>query len=930
MKKRALRKTIFNLIQNFMAAFICLLIGMVLFHSYFSIQTMEGKKTYKLTALGSETVFEDSKLFNEIFRGAVKDVTRLVMIKEQLETGGEFDPHKKIDVNKFAAKRGGGNDLSSKIIFELEDLIKWGKTGVEYISQPMSTSQFVNYFGSATAAENFALDKDGQLYFAGFMNPKESTSVFTSVADKGRENLTEVEKIILEDYSTEQLEDMALSYIMQQNMDEINISKEDYMETVHVKLLNFRYKTVDGHSLMGLGVSWNEVIKAQRNIALTVEKLTESYQQYQSCHELYEEDAGNLKYAVRMMTNDGIKTYTNVPYLYAIDDEDITEYFSEFKRYMVYYPDSLVFMGNSDLTENDVYDFMMESDYAYPETTHIWIGVDTEYPIVDEMFYAANDSFKKIVPNIDKIIGACSVALLIWLVLTFYLTYTTGAVYHETDEPEYYLLGFDRFPIELWITASGFFVYGLRSTFLLLQEVVKDAQHMSIEQNIGDKELLVHYGYFFLFGFMASLCFSILWFSLARRVKCNNLWQDSLLRWIFVGLRRFSGFVLHHTNMVFNTIIPYLVFLLANLVGLFFVDRMNPAMMIKVAVLAGILIFDLIVGLMLFRKNAEQNDIVDGIRRIRDGEVEYKLEAEKLHGANKEMADAVNNIGEGIRNAVRTSVKDEQMKTDLITNVSHDIKTPLTSIINYVDLLKRLHIEDEPAKGYIEVLDAKAQRLKQLTDDLVEVSKISSGNIELNMEKINLTELLNQGIGEFSEKLEEKQLNTIFQSFSGEAYIYADSRRMWRVFENLFNNICKYAMEGTRVYVNLVKENDLLVVSIKNISKSAMNINADELTERFIRGDSSRSTEGSGLGLSIAKNLIQAQGGNFILDLDGDLFKVILEFKEYLEEEKDEDEEYDNENEIDAELDQEFDSELDQELDVTTDSEENPEMGNER
>ena len=418
---------------------------------------------------------------------------------------------------------------------------------------------------------------------------------------------------------------------------------------------------------------------------------------------------------------------------------------------------------------------------------------------------------------------------------------------------------------------------------------------MSIEKNIGEMELLPYYAYFFLFGFLASLVFTILWCSLARRVKCNNLWQDSILRWTFLSFNGMGRFIAKHTNMVFSTLLPYLVFILVNLVGLFFVDRMNPSVLIKIAVVLGMIIFDMAVGLMMFRKNAEQNDIVDGIRRIREGEVDYKLNAEKLHGANKEMADAVNNIGEGIRNAVRTSVKDEQMKTDLITNVSHDIKTPLTSIINYVDLLKRLHIKDEPAKSYIEVLDGKAQRLKQLTDDLVEVSKISSGNIELNMEKINLTELLNQSIGEFSEKLEEKQLNTIFNSYSKDAFIYADSRRMWRVIENLFNNICKYAMEGTRVYVDLTKENDMLSVSIKNISKSAMNINADELTERFIRGDSSRSTEGSGLGLSIAKNLTQAQGGNFILNLDGDLFKVVLEFKEYIDEEFEENEEEEEE-----------------------------------
>ena len=203
-----------------------------------------------------------------------------------------------------------------------------------------------------------------------------------------------------------------------------------------------------------------------------------------------------------------------------------------------------------------------------------------------------------------------------------------------------------------------------------------------------------------------------------------------------------------------------------------------------------------------------------------------------------------------------------------------------------MDLLKRLKIEEEPAKGYIAILDGKAQRLKQLTDDLVEASKISSGNIELNREKLNLTELLNQSIGEFSEKLEEKKLQVVFEKDDQPAYIYADSRRMWRVVENLFNNICKYALEGTRVYIDMETENGRVEASVKNISKQQMNIRPDELTERFIRGDSSRSTEGSGLGLSIAKSLVQVQGGSFEIMLDGDLFKIVIGFPEYVEETK--------------------------------------------
>ena len=180
-------------------------------------------------------------------------------------------------------------------------------------------------------------------------------------------------------------------------------------------------------------------------------------------------------------------------------------------------------------------------------------------------------------------------------------------------------------------------------------------------------------------------------------------------------------------------------------------------------------------------------------------------------------------------------------------------------------------------------MDSKAQRLKQLTDDLVEASRISSGSIVLEKEKLNLTELLNQGIGEFSEKLEECGLQVIFEEDDTAAYIYADSRRMWRVVENLFNNICKYALEGTRVYIDMVKVEANIQVSIKNISRQQMSVRPEDLAERFIRGDSSRTTEGSGLGLSIAKSLVQVHGGSFEIHMDGDLFKVVISFPEYSE-----------------------------------------------
>jgi signal transduction histidine kinase len=218
------------------------------------------------------------------------------------------------------------------------------------------------------------------------------------------------------------------------------------------------------------------------------------------------------------------------------------------------------------------------------------------------------------------------------------------------------------------------------------------------------------------------------------------------------------------------------------------------------------------------------------------------------------------------------------MKTDLITNVSHDIKTPLTSIINYVELLKRENINDEKIQGYLKILEEKAQRLKILTEDVIEASKVSSGTISFEKTNINLVEMLNQAEGEFKERFEEKGLTLISNIPDEPIVIHVDGKRMWRVIENIFNNVEKYAMPGSRVYGDLSREKQTIVYSLKNISQQPLNITAEELTERFIRGDVSRSTEGSGLGLSIAKSLTQLQGGEFRLYLDGDLFKVIIEF----------------------------------------------------
>ena len=271
-------------------------------------------------------------------------------------------------------------------------------------------------------------------------------------------------------------------------------------------------------------------------------------------------------------------------------------------------------------------------------------------------------------------------------------------------------------------------------------------------------------------------------------------------------------------------------------------------------------------------------NIKNTVKKIYEGDTKVRLQEDEYTGVLKELCIYVNDIAGGFTNAIDKSLKSERMKTELITNVSHDIKTPLTSIINYVDLLKKEDIQNEKAKEYLDILEQKSQRLKRLTEDLIEASKASSGNIKLDMKKINVNELIKQISGEFEDKFKNKNLDLNIEMPKEDVFILADSRYLYRVMENMYTNIEKYAMENSRVYVDLLEENKKVKIEIKNISKEKLNISANELMERFVRGESSRNTEGSGLGLSIAQSLTKLQKGEFGIYLDGDLFKVIISF----------------------------------------------------
>ena len=265
-----------------------------------------------------------------------------------------------------------------------------------------------------------------------------------------------------------------------------------------------------------------------------------------------------------------------------------------------------------------------------------------------------------------------------------------------------------------------------------------------------------------------------------------------------------------------------------------------------------------------------------GTKTIAKGDLEYQIDTRRMPYDLRLQAEDLNNISAGLSSAVDEKMRSERFKAELITNVSHDLKTPLTSIINYVNLLKSTEQTDPKAVEYIEVLDRKSQRLKKLTEDLVEASKASTGVLAVTREKIGMSQLIDQALGEWEERLEQQRLTLVTALPEGETWVYADGRHLWRVLDNLLSNCAKYAMEGTRVYLDLERGKGQVVLSVKNISREPLNVPADRLMERFVRGEESRSTEGSGLGLSIARSLTELQGGTFGLAVDGDLFKAIV------------------------------------------------------
>ncbi len=503
------------------------------------------------------------------------------------------------------------------------------------------------------------------------------------------------------------------------------------------------------------------------------------------------------------------------------------------------------------------------------------IGMTTTYsvyaieygmnPIVSKMdsYYMANQLYSFSVAYRYELIVATAIVALLWVASLIFLCCAAG---HKKGEEGIVPNVQDKLPFDLYLVIYVGVAACICAVFAAL------GYRVNLSQTVF---LLLPIGTVVGSGLLAALLMTF-----ATRCKAKTLFRNTVcgyvIRFCIKMVKKLWGAlmsVIRNIPYIWVQLCAVLVLVVANiLLAAVALNGGDGFAAFLWLVLQGIAIAAVVYFSICMNK------IMQGAKKLAEGQQRTRVATGKMVLHYKDMAENLNHLGEGMERAVSEQVKSERMKTELITNVSHDIKTPITSLINYVDLLKKEEIENETAKEYIEVLERQAARLKKLTEDLVEASKASTGNIAVNIAPTDVVELLHQSIAEYTDRLEASRLTPMVNAPQDKVIIPADGRLLWRIYDNLLSNICKYSMPDTRVYFDVAQSEEQVQITAKNISREVLNISVNELKERFVRGDSARHTDGSGLGLSIAESLTQLQGGSFHLFVDGDLFKAVLVF----------------------------------------------------
>ena len=577
--------------------------------------------------------------------------------------------------------------------------------------------------------------------------------------------------------------------------------------------------------------------------------------------------AGPTNFSYRVEYNNQVFTNNG-----ALSDMNVHQY----GRYAICSENDMQIENNLINVPTMLGNLLESSSYNGPGITHkaVYVTVDTNYPVNDVYKEQATSYANERELYFRELLIATAAAVLMFATL---VALVIIEVHNRADYERVSLFKGYKKTIEGRVFACALAIIVL---LYLNEKVFKRLLHMYLPFDSWEfAERVVGYGCIYS-------CVAITAFSILKSFLAGNVWQCSLTRRLFDRLDKYidENSFSKRSTLVLTAVIIGEAVISAVIVVMFFMEKTLVGRFLAIAVLLLFIAANLIFAAWELKKTQQYDKITDAVAQIAKGKTSYQLNEDEFDGKEKVVARNLNSLGSGLDKAINERVKSERMKADLITNVSHDIKTPLTSIINYVDLIKRENPSDPKIRSYLEVLDQKSQHLKHLTEDLVEASKVSSGNVNLEMIELDFVELVQQANGEFEEKFADKGL-TIVSNFPLDAdggvaplVIKADGASLWRVLENLYNNAYKYALENSRVYVDMrrIEDDGRAEFVMKNISARPLNISADELTERFVRGDVSRTTEGSGLGLSIAGSLTRLQGGTFQLQIDGDLFKAIV------------------------------------------------------
>lgn len=528
------------------------------------------------------------------------------------------------------------------------------------------------------------------------------------------------------------------------------------------------------------------------------------------------------------------------------------------------YDNTRTYTGDNSYTDTflePIVDSAERSYYVNVERYHyktyeltLQTGVASQ-PYVHDDYAIAYNLTSRLLPFRNGLIVLFALSLAVSIVLFVFLLCSAG---HKAGVDGIYLNWANRIPFDLYAVVLLLLLFSIPVWLLF-------------GGNLGFVSLLINLAIVCLACPLLALAVIL---SFAARAKAGGWWRNTiicrllrLVKWLFVRLAHAFSHVAKRLPLLWRFLVGWLVLCVVDLI-LAIVCPNILLWLLQFIFLTPVLILILI----------NLQTLEEGGQELAAGHLNHKIDLRNMLPTFRRHGEALNHISEGMQTAVDEQMRSERMKTELITNVSHDIKTPLTSIVTYVDLLKKSGNSEAQTAEYLDVLERQAARLKRLIEDLVEASKASTGNISVNLEPTDVNVLLSQAAGEYEEKLAARQLTLISQLSPDNPTIMADGRHLWRVFDNLLGNIRKYAMDGTRVYLSSQVVEGIVFVTFRNISRDALNISSDELLERFVRGDTSRNTEGSGLGLSIAQSLIELQHGSFRICVDGDLFKAEITF----------------------------------------------------